>query len=699
MENIEALEKRLWGAADQLRANSGLGSNEYFMPVMGLIFLRHAFNRFLKVKAEIEPTLAKRQGVPRVLTKGDFAKKAAIYLRNEARWDYLVSLPGDKQLGAAVNKAMEDIEKDYSLLTGNLPREYSKLEPKVLQTLLRVFSDSALDTTNGDVFGRIYEYFLTKFAAEKAHDGGEFYTPVSIVQTIVNVIEPDHGKVFDPACGSGGMLVQTSHFLERVGRPAHEAVTFYGQEKNATTIRFTMMNLTVHGLEGKIAEGNTFYEDQHEMLAKADFVMANPPFNVDGVDAEKVKSDPRLPFGLPGVNNKRAVTNGNYLWISYFYSYLNPKGRSGFVMSSQASSAGHGEKEVRRKIVETGHVDVMISIRSNFFYTRAVPCELWFFDKGKPKEMLDKVLMIDARNIYRKVTRKIYDFSPEQSQNISAIVWLYRGRKDRYLALVKEYLAAVVSECGMIPEKLESFERPFDDLKQRTDLFVESAAKTLGIDDEKLKLLHDSVKEWKDTEQLYEKDRGALLNEMKQYENKFRDSVPAKNAEQHKAREAFEPVAEKIKGLIKQIDLLYKIATRTVDVAEKELKARQTENWNSREMNKARKELDALRKDAVDQLKLAAYYHKQAQWLQTRFPDAKLADVEGLVKLVNRKEITANDWSLTPGRYVGVAPPEEDEDFDFEEALQDIHVELTDLNNEAEQLAKTIQENFEELGI
>ncbi len=283
MENIEALEKRLWDAADQLRANSGLGSNEYFMPVMGLIFLRHAFNRFLKVKAEIEPTLAKRQGVTRPLMKEDFAQKAAIYLREEARFDNLVALPADQDPGAALNKAMEDIEADYTVLIGNLPKEYTKFEPDVLRSIIRIFNDSALNTTNGDVFGRIYEYFLMKFAAEKAHDGGEFYTPVSIVQTIVNVIEPDHGKVFDPACGSGGMLVQTSHFLEQVGKPAYDAVSFYGQEKNATTIKFTLMNLTVHGLEGKILEGNTFYEDQHEMLNKADFVMANPPFNVDGV--------------------------------------------------------------------------------------------------------------------------------------------------------------------------------------------------------------------------------------------------------------------------------------------------------------------------------------------------------------------------------------------------------------------------------
>lgn len=699
MENIEALERRLWDAADQLRANSGLGQNEYFMPVMGLIFLRHAFNRFLKVRAEIEPKLSKRQGVARPLTKEDFARKTAIYLRDEARYDFLVSLPADKDPGTAINKAMEDIEADYPVLTGNLPKEYTKFEPDVLRGLLRIFNDSALDTTNGDVFGSIYEYFLMKFAAEKAHDGGEFYTPVSLVQTIVNVIEPDHGKVFDPACGSGGMLVQSSHFLEKVGKPAHETVTFYGQEKNATTIKFTLMNLTVHGLEGKILEGNTFYEDQHEMLGKADFVMANPPFNVDGVDAKKIANDPRLPFGLPGINNKGAVSNGNYLWISYFYSYLNSKGRAGFVMSSQASSGGHGEKEVRRKIAETGHVDVMISIRPNFFYTRSVPCELWFFDKGKPKEMLNKVLMIDARNVYRKVTRKIFDFSPEQLKNLSAIVWLYRGKTDRYLDLVKEYLSAVLTECALIPEKLEAFEKALDSLRLTIDGFAKIVEGKKGLNAEKKKLFVETLKEWKETEALYKKDRDALLKNLKEYRKKFNDSVPDKNTPQHKAREAFDPVAEKIKGLIKQIDLLCKIAARAADIVEKDLNGRVAEEWDSRGANKQKKEVDAFRKDAVEQLKLASYYHRQIHWLQARFPDAKLADVDGLVKLVDKKEIAKNDWSLTPGRYVGVAPPEEDEDFDFEEALHDIHVELADLNKEAGQLAKTIQQNFEELGI
>ena len=385
MEHIGAIEKRLWSSADNLRANSNFASNEYFLPVMGLIFLRHAYSRFLKVKAAIEPSLPTRGGRPRALTKEDFSRKGAIFLQPEAQFDHLVSLPDSADRAQVMIDAMEKIEQDYETLRGALPKaEYQELDNDVLGQLLRTFNDPALRRADGDVFGRIYEYFLTQFADQKAHDGGEFFTPVALVQTIVNVIEPDHGRVLDPACGSGGMFVQSAHFIERMHLDPTERATFFGMEKNPTTIRLANMNLAVHGLEGNIHKAITYYEDPHELLGKCDFVMANPPFNVDEVDAEKVKNDPRLPYALPGVNKKGKVSNGNYLWISYFDSYLNDAGRAGFVMSSQASSAGGGEAKVRRKLIEAGHLDVMMAIRSGFFYTRTVPCELWFLDKAKP---------------------------------------------------------------------------------------------------------------------------------------------------------------------------------------------------------------------------------------------------------------------------------------------------------------------------
>src|SRR3990167_8324815 len=405
----------------------------------------------------------------RKVQPADYVARRSLYLPEKARYDWIMqqAATSGSDLPKLVTDAMTAIEEEFDPLKGVLPKDYGIFEPKVLEDLMRLFNSEQIKKATGDVFGRIYEYFLAKLSIQKAHDNGEFFTPSSIVQTIVNVIEPEHGTVFDPACGSGGMFVQSSHFIEHEGGDTAKKVVFYGQEKNRDTIRIAKMNLAVHGLEGKIAEAITYYQDEHSLTGKCDFVMANPPFNVDLVDAERIKGDPRLPFGLPGVNKAKKVGNGNYLWISYFWSYLNKQGRSGFVMSSQASSAGHGEAEVRRKIVETGDVDVMISIRSNFFYTRTVPCELWHFDKGKPAERRDKVLMIDARNIYRKVTRKIYDFSPEQLANLAAIVWLYRGQRGRFLALVKDYIGRVCEESAGIPAALTTFERALADLRER----------------------------------------------------------------------------------------------------------------------------------------------------------------------------------------------------------------------------------------
>src|SRR3989442_10400005 len=420
-------------------------ASDYFMPVLGVIFLRHAANRFEVAQQQIEADQAGGNMPKRKVLPADYIARRALWLPQTARYDYIMEKASVDAVGLPklVTDAMTAIEADFEPLLGVLPKDYGIFEPKVLEDLMRLFNSEQIKHATGDVFGRIYEYFLAKFSIQKAHDNGEFFTPSSIVQTIVNVIEPGHGTVFDPACGSGGMFVQSSHFIEQEGGDTAKKVVFYGQEKNRDTIRIAKMNLAVHGLEGKIAEAITYYQDEHNLVGKSDFVMANPPFNVDLVDAERIKGDPRLPFGLPGVNKQKKVGNGNYLWISYFWSYLSKKGRAGFVMSSQASSAGHGEKEVRKKIVETGDVDVMISIRSNFFYTRTVPCELWFLDRAKPAERRDKVLMLDARNVYRKVTRKIYDFSPEQMQNLAAIVWLYRGQQQRFLALVKDYLARV----------------------------------------------------------------------------------------------------------------------------------------------------------------------------------------------------------------------------------------------------------------
>src|SRR5260370_32093426 len=440
LQNIGQLQAHLWDAADNLRANSKLTANEYCMPVLGVIFLRHATNRYNEALKEIEADQAAGKMPKRSLPAADFKKRRALMLPKEARYDELLKLPKGADLGNALVNAMNAVERDFEPLANQLPKDYTKFENTLLEDLLRVFDSETLRTASGDIFGRINEYYLMRFAMKGAQDNGEFFTPPSLVQTIVNVIEPDHGIVFDPACGSGGMFVQSSHFIEQRGESAAHRVTFFGHENKTSNLRLAKMNLAVQALEGDIVEANTFYDDPHELFSQCDFVMANPPFNVDKVDAEKVKDDRRLPFGLPGVNKEKKVSNGIYLWISYFWSYLNENGGAGFVLPSQASSAGNKEAEVRRKIVETGDVDVVISIRSNFFYTRAVPCELWHFDKGKHADRRDQVLMIDARNMYRNVTRKICDFSPEQLQNLTAIVWLYRGQSDRFITLVQQYI-------------------------------------------------------------------------------------------------------------------------------------------------------------------------------------------------------------------------------------------------------------------
>lgn len=703
--NIAQVETSLWEAADQLRANSNLTATEYSMPVLGVIFLRHATNRYRAALQAIEAAQAAGTMPRRPLGKADFIKRRALMLPEAARYETLLSLPSGASLGAALVAAMNVIEADFPPLQGSLPKDYDRFDNKLLEDLLRCFDSEALRTATGDVFGRIYEYFLMKFAMQGAQDNGEFFTPPSLVQMLVNVIEPDHGVVADLACGSGGMFVQSSHFIEQEGLETMKRVTFYGQEKTPTTIRLAKMNLAVHGLEGDIQEANTFYVDAHRLQdgrplwGNVDFMMANPPFNVDKVDAEAVKTDRRLPFGLPGVNKDKHVSNGNYLWISYFHSYLSPTGRAGFVMSSQASSAGHGEKEVRRKLVETGDVDVMIAIRSNFFYTRTVPCELWHFDRSKPAERKDQVLMLDARNVYRKVTRKIYDFSPEQQANLAAIVWLYRGQQERFLKLVQSYISRLGTEAASVDAAVTAFDALLTNCRAPLTAFMDSVESIEALTPDKRQGLADALAEWSGAVTAYATDRAALVNGLAAY-CKHIAKLPQTNKAQHTARKAFDPLADSLRGLVKQIDLLYKLAARAAQLVQ-ELASHEeaAEFYDRRTVNKLIKRLDEERKSAVEQLKECAYLHRQIVWLQDRFPQAEMANVPGLCKVVTRAEIEAADWSLTPGRFVGVAPAEVDEDFDFEQTLRDIHLELADLNREAVDLAAKIQTNFEELGV
>ena len=710
LENIEAIEKRLWKSADTLRANSELASNEYFLPVMGLIFLRHAYSRYLSVKDDIVETLPSRGGKTRALTKEDFSKKSAIYLKTEAQFDFLIALKDADNRAEAIIHAMESIEADYSNLRNQLPKqEYNNIPNDVLGMLLRTLNPEELKKATGDIFGRIYEYFLTEFADQGAHDGGEFFTPVSLVQLLVNVLEPDHGKIFDPACGSGGMFVQSAHFMERHAQDPHE-LTFFGHEKNRVTTRLAKMNLAVHGLEGNIEGGEsaiTYYNDPHEgLFGTVDYVMANPPFNVDEVDADKIKGDKRrLPFGLPGVNKNKKVSNGNYLWIQYFYSYLNATGKAGFVMSSQASSAGRDEAKVREQLVKTGHVDIMVDIRGNFFYTRTVPCQLWFLNKNKPEHLNDKVLMLDARNVYRKVTRKIYDFSPEQQQNLTAIIWLYRGEGQRFIELVQQYIKRSLLKAGQCESVEEPKCKPLPDFTEQLGK-LNDAFKAFMEKLQQDKVNTEPYQDFLNAKDSVEHGWAAFQTLTKKLQtswssSKFNDAANLLSFTDKNT--CLKELADQSRNLVKEVDLAYKLATRVIELAEAN-EAKESDLWdnallNGRSRTNLKKTADKARKLAVEQLKQVRYFYKQAHWLLSRFPEGKLCDVEGLVKLVDKADIEAADWSLTPGRYVGVAPEEVDEEFDFEEALRDIHIELQGLNNEATELAEKIARNFEELGV
>ncbi len=457
MINIRKLETELWESADLLRAGSKLTSNQYCMPVLGLIFLRYAYSRFKLVEAEILKDRPMRNGRVLPVEESDFASRSALFLPREAQYAYLVDLPENiaaagltnrngqvmNSLGEVVNNAMELVEEQSEQLAGVLPKDYTMFSDELLAELLRIFNNSALDDVGGDVIGRIYEYFLNKFAKNIAQDDGVFFTPKSLVKMIVNILEPKEGVLLDPACGSGGMFVQTGDFVEQAGMLANNTMTFYGQEKVEYNAQLCLMNLAVHGLSGVIKSGdeaNTFYYDAHNLDGCCDYVMANPPFNVDKVKAESAQSAGRLPFGMPAVNKNKEVGNANYLWISYFYSYLNERGRAGFVMASSATDSQSKDKDIREKLVKTGHVDVMISVGNNFFYTKSLPCSLWFFDKGKKEELRNTVLFIDARNYYTVVDRTLNEWSDWQLKNLNAIVWLYRGEKEKYRALLQEYL-------------------------------------------------------------------------------------------------------------------------------------------------------------------------------------------------------------------------------------------------------------------
>jgi type I restriction enzyme M protein len=744
-QELKLLEDDLWEAADQLRANSRLTASEYSMPVLGLIFLRHATTRFHALLPDVEKAVpARATGALREdRIKLGFQGKAAIYLPETARYDYLAALPADTNVGAAIRDAMIAIEdsvtdqKGQKLLEGALPKDYLGLEQDLLAELIKIFNRPALQTATGDVFGRIYEYFLNQFAQSGAQEGGEFFTPPSLVRMIVNVIEPDHGVVLDPACGSAGMFVQTGHFIEESRHKSTNEVdiTFYGQEKADLNSKLARMNLAVHGLEGNIRIGNTFYEDHHQLVGSCNFVMANPPFNVDGVQVAKIKSQVgenqtgRLPFGLPGIAGKskgknngdgETISNANSLWVQYFYSYLNATGRAGFVMASSASDAGNKDKEIRQKLVETGHVDVMMSIGPKFFYTRSLPCTLWFFDKGKPANLLNTMLMVDARNVYTVVSARSHVFTDEQLVNLSAITWLYRGQHDKFVALVGSYQSKTAEWFSALPTRmaldgektaaltaaLVSFGKTTTDAAAIASVHAK-LGDDHGLSDELLITYRDELlkvqtqaDEWVTAIQAALDAAKEMLPEVQRHDAD--SDFDARKALQSK----IEAINPKLKAGLAAVEARHKASLKLLDMAEKQLRARQWATFDGDTVRDAKKALlprdvkkrekPTVRDSVLEAFKRASYFIAQGHWLLSRFPDGLYEDVAGLCKAVTRVDVIANDYSLTPGRYVGAAVGQQDDDEGeaFVARMKEVHSELAELNEIASDLSVKIQATF-----
>ena len=640
MINIRKLEAELWESADLLRAGSKLTSNQYCMPVLGLIFLRYAYSRFKLVEAEVMKNRPVRNGRVLPVEASDFAEKSALFLPPEAQYSYLVNLPANiveqklknvdgnpmNSLGEVVNNAMTLVEQQSEQLVGVLPKDYTMFSDELLAELLRIFNNSALDEVGGDIIGRIYEYFLNKFAKNIASDDGVFFTPKSLVKMIVNVLEPTSGVLLDCACGSGGMFVQTGDFVNQAGMVANSAMTFYGQEKVEYNAKLCLMNMAVHGLSGVIKSGdeaNTFYHDAHNLAGCCDYVMANPPFNVDKVKSESADAAGRLPFGLPSVNKAKEVGNANYLWISYFYAYLNERGRAGFVMASSATDSQGKDKDIREKLIKTGHVDCMVSVGNNFFYTKSLPCSLWFYDKGKKPHLQDSVLFVDARNYYTVVDRTLNEWSDWQLKNLNAIVWLYRGETEKYTNLLEEYAASLADQVNGLQEAC---------LLLKECLTEDAFAHVKG--------------------NLWDCDAAQLDYAAVEDRLNFECEVVKKAVEQSKQ--------EKPKREHKRMD-------------------------------QAAEAFTAL-------LQQALLVIRERNWLYEKFGEGEYTDVLGLCKKATRSEIEEKGWSLTPGAYVGVAPVEDD-GVDFATRMQEIHRELLTLQAESNALMDTISRNMEEMGV
>ena len=696
-DQLKKLENDLWSAADKLRANSDLKASEYSTPVLGLIFLKFADNKYRQHEAAIEQEFKKLQGTRREESKEKIAiKKCGFYLGPKARYDYLRKLPEKEDIAKAIRAAMASIEKSKSELQGVLPQEEydrftrSDKNKGIPKELLKLFSDIPVDAT-GDVFGQIYEYFLANFALSEGQGGGEFFTPRSVVKLMTEIIEPHGGRVFDPACGSGGMFVQSADFIlqHQVDKAADLDVYVYGTEKTLETVKLAKMNLAVNNLRGEIRQANSYYEDPFKAFGAFDYVLANPPFNVDDVTLDAVEKDRRFnTYGVPRNKTKAAtkgakgkggkekavetVPNANYLWINLFATSLKPGGRAALVMANSASDARHSEADIRRTLIEQNLIYGMLTLPSNLFYTVTLPATLWFFDKGKTD---DKVLFIDARNIFTQIDRAHRELSDEQIQNIALIPRLHKGRRQEFVDQVDRYLHQGIAQLKDAAEHLP-------DLSERLlAVLAEEAAE----DAEPNEAAHDAIAalqaEWgqltalEQAQAKHERSRGQ------------KQSIDGRNAAQHALRAQFTPFFSGLHAAVKALDKAIREMDKRKAEAAKADGKRATANRQTKGVKGA---VQALH----DELKAAERYYQHVSWLQERFPKAAYEDVTGLCKLASRKEIAEQDWSLNPGRYVGVVIEEDGKtEEEFIADLSDATDELAALFSGARQLESVIRSN------
>ncbi len=681
------LENDLWTAADSLRANSDLKASEYSTPVLGLIFLKFADNKYsqheAQINAEYNQTVGKRNSRP---VSEIAIERCGFYLPDHARYGYLLARPEKEDIAKTIQKAMEAIEEYKPELQGVLPStEYARLTRSeqnkgIAQRLLKIFSDIPVDA-GGDLFGKIYEYFLANFAMSEGQGGGEFFTPRSVVKLMVEIIQPHGGKVYDPACGSGGMFVQSAEFIDghrldasATTTNARDAIYVYGQEKTLETVKLAKMNLAVNGLRGTITQANTYTEDPHGSLGQFDYVMANPPFNVDDVSLAAVEKDPRFnTYGIPRNKTKlkkadtglETVPNANYLWINLFATSLKPKGRAALVMANSASDARHSEADIRKALIEANLIYGMLTMPSNMFYSVTLPATLWFFDKAKHS---DSILFIDARNIFTQIDRAHREFSDEQVANIAIISQLHKGRSDEFVQLVDHY-----------------FDKGIASLHAHGAGIAQLCAQLLdALEDPEAKLaVVDLQKQWRGLNKLEEKYAAYL--------NTATDTDKKRNAAQHTLCAAFTTFFNALHADLKALDkTLRQFEKQQTDAAQAEGKRGSTAR-NTKALKTA---LEALHTEVNESEQWFAHIH----WLQERFPSAVYEDITGLCKLASRAEVAEQDWSLNPGRYVGVVIEEDGKtEEEFTSGLLAMNDELTRLNTEARALEKVIAANVKML--